>query len=313
MRAPGGDVAPRRPRSDPAGRPRPTRQGGGWIPYALIAPFFVAFTVFTVGPLLLAAWNSLFAKRLIGGTSFVGVDNYLRVFADADFWEGFRRIVLYGVIFTPLTICLSLLLALMIDSAATRGGGFFRMLFFVPHAVPAVVATLMWGFLYGPTISPFTDIAAKLGVAHLNLLSPGLVLFAIGNIGIWAYVGYNIIVFHAALRSIPGEVYEAAVLDGAGSWRIAWNIKIPMIKPVVTMVSIFSIIGTLQLLTEPLVLAPLAPRSIEANYTPNMYAYSLTSTGQQLNYVSALSFVLGAVVVAFSVIYLRVVNRRGDN
>lgn len=312
VRDPGG--ATRRTRVPGlAAPPRRRRRHGAWIPYALVSPFFVAFAVFTVGPLLLAAWNSVFATKLIGGTTFVGLDNYARVMQDPQFWEGFSRILVYGAVFTPLTIALSLLLALVIDAAVVPGGGFFRMLYFVPHAVPAVVATLMWGFLYGPTISPLTDIADSLGAPGLNLLSRDLVLFSIGNIGIWAYAGYNIMIFYAALRSIPAELYEAAVLDGAGRWRVAWSIKIPMMKPVLTMVSIFSIIGTLQLLTEPLVLQPLAPRAIENNYTPNMYAYSLTATGQQLNYVSALSFVLGAVVVAFSLLYLRAVNRRGES
>jgi len=304
------DTSPRPSARDAGPDRRRKRRAGWWLPYVLIAPFFTAFLVFTVGPLLLALYNSFFRTRLIGGTSFVWFQNYADVFTDEKFWEGFLRILGYGAIFTPLTIALSLFLALVVDAGVVRRSGFYRMLYFVPYAIPAVVATLMWGFLYGPTISPLTDIASAIGLRGFNLLDSSVVLFSIGNIGIWTFTGYNILVFYAALRSIPHEVYEAAVLDGANRWRIGWSIKIPLIKPVLTMVAIFSIIGTVQLFTEPMVLQPLAPRSLPANYTPNMYAYSLTATGQQLNYVSALSFVLGAIVVVLSVIYLRITNRR---
>ncbi|ACQ79713.1 binding-protein-dependent transport systems inner membrane component [Beutenbergia cavernae DSM 12333] len=296
----------------PADINEPSRKGrrrrGWWLPYALVAPFFLAFLVFTVGPLLLAAYNSLFEERLIGGTAFVGLANYADVLQDPKFWDGLGRIVYYGLVFIPLTIGFAIFLALVIDSGVLRRTAVYRTLYFVPYVVPSVVATLMWGFLYGPTISPFTQMAAWFG-RHLNLLDNDVVLYSIGNIGIWAFTGYNIMILHAALRSIPGEVYEAAVLDGAGRWRTGWSIKLPMVKPVITMIVIFSIIGTLQLLTEPLVLSALAPRAISAYYTPNMYAYALVSTGQQLSYVSALSFVLGAIVVAFSLAYVRFINR----
>jgi len=294
-----------------AALPRRARRGE-WIPYVLVAPFLIAMLVFTIGPLLIALVNSLFQDKLVGGTVFVGWDNYVRAIFDAKLWEGFGRVLLYGLIFTPLTIGLSLLLAIVVDSGAVRAGGFYRALYFVPYAIPGVVATLMWGFLYGPTISPFSDMAAAVGWDGLNLLAPQVVLFSIGNIAVWSFVGYNIMIFYAALRSIPNEIYEAAVLDGAGRWRIGFSIKVPMIKPVITMVVIFSIIGTVQLLTEPLVLQPLQPRSIPDNFTPNMYAYALASGGQQLNYVAAVSFLLGIIVVALSVVYTKVMNRKAN-
>ncbi len=288
---------------------RARRKRGWWIPYVLIAPFMIALLLFIGGPLIVTFGNSLFMDRLIGGTIFVGLDNYARALGDPKFWDGLGRLLLYGFIFTPLTLALSLLLAIVVDSKAVRGGNFYRALYFIPYAVPGAIATLMWGFLYGPTISPFTQIAEALGWGGLNLLSPGLVLFSIGNIAVWGYVGYNIMIFYAALRSIPEEIYEAAVLDGAGRWRIGWSIKLPMIKPVITMVVIFSIIGTVQLLTEPLVLQPLQPRSIPDSFTPNMYAYSLAAGGQQLNYVAAISFLMGLLVVALSVTYTKFMDR----
>jgi multiple sugar transport system permease protein len=279
-----------------------------WVPYLLVLPFVALFAIFFIAPLVGALANSLFTKKLIGGTSFVGLENYLRVLTDASFLGSLGRILLYAVIAIPIAILLPLLLALVADSGAVPRHGFFQTLFFLPYAIPSVIATLMWGFLYGPTISPFTDIAGWFGI-DLNLVSKELIMPSIANIGIWLAAGYNMIVFYSALKSVPPETVEAARIDGAGPLRIALSIKTRMIFPVVSTIVIFSIIGTLQLFAEPQVLQTIAPTVITSDFTPNLYAYSLAASGQQMNYVSAMTFVIGAIVIAFSVVYLRVTRR----
>ena len=284
----------------------------GWQrlwPYLLLFPFFVVFALFIFGPVLIGGYQSLFRDRVVGGRIFVGLANYLKVMGDESFWEGVRRIALFGIIFIPITVGLALLFALALDAGVVRWPSIFRLTFFLPFAVPGVVATLMWGFLYGPSLGPLTAMAEAAGIGHLEFLTESTMLFSIGNITVWLYVGYNMIVLYAALKAIPGELYEAAVLDGANSWRISWHIKIPLIMPVISVIMIFSIIGTLQLFTEPAVLRPLAPSVIGNDYVPNFYAFSLASTGQQFNYVAALSFVLATVVLMVSVAYLLVSRR----
>ncbi|MBO9625305.1 MAG: sugar ABC transporter permease [Microbacterium sp.] len=282
-----------------------------WVPYLLVLPFVALFAVFFIAPLVGALTNSLFTKKLIGGTTFVGLENYARVLTDASFLGSLGRIVLYAVIAIPVAILIPLILALVADSGVVPRQGLFQTLFFLPYAIPSVIATLMWGFLYGPTISPFTDIAGWFGI-DLNLVSKDLILPSIANIGIWLAAGYNMIVFYSALKSVPPETVEAARLDGAGPMRIALSIKTRMIFPVVSTIVIFSIIGTLQLFAEPQVLQTIAPTVITSDFTPNLYAYSLAASGQQMNYVSAMTFVIGAIVIAFSVVYLRVTRRYRD-
>ena len=145
---------------------------------------------------------------------------------------------------------------------------------------------------------------------RIAFLGQDTALFAIGNIAIWLYVGYDMIVFYAALRAVPRELTEAAVLDGASRWQIGRHIKIPLIMPVVSVIVIFSIIGTLQLFTEPTVLRPSAPDIIDRSYVPNMYLYSLASTGQQFNYVSAIAFVLAGVILLFALSYTAITRVR---
>ena len=138
-------------------------------------------------------------------------------------------------------------------------------------------------------------------------------LWSIGNIVSWEFIGYNMIILYAALRSIPEDLYEAAAVDGAGAVRTAWSIKIPAIRPAILLTVIFSVIGAFQLFTEPQLLRPLAPSVIDTSYTPNLYAYSLTFTSQEPNYAAAVSFLLGLVIVIVSSAVLFITSRRSQS
>ncbi|WP_164740315.1 carbohydrate ABC transporter permease, partial [Xanthomonas euvesicatoria] len=130
----------------------------------------------------------------------------------------------------------------------------------------------LWGFLYIPGLSPIIDIAQMFGI-QLDFLGAGTVLWSIANIVTWTYTGYNMLIIIAQLKSSPGDVYEAARIDGAGAWRTAMSIQLPLIRPALVLATVFSIIGTLQLFAEPQVLATSAP-AIDSQYTPNLSAYT---------------------------------------
>ena len=174
-----------------------------------------------------------------------------------------------------------------------RGSKAIRLLIFMPYAVPAVVATLMWGYLYGADFGPLAQIARSVGFGTPDFLSPENILGSMMNIVTWEFVGYNMIIMYAALRSIPSELYEAAEIDGAGQFRLAWSVKIPAIRPAILLTVIFSIIGTFQLFAEPSLLNAIAPDAITNAFTPNYYAYNLAFINQELNYAAAIAFLLG--------------------
>src|SRR6185503_14853997 len=109
----------------------------------------------------------------------------------------------------------------------------------------------MWGFLYGQDFGPIGQVFAAFGLDKPNLLSDGNVLGSMMNIVTWEYVGYNMIIMYSALRSVPAELYEAAEIDGASQFRVAWSIKIPAIRPAILLTVIFSIIGSFQIFAEP--------------------------------------------------------------
>ncbi|MEU6472975.1 sugar ABC transporter permease [Streptomyces massasporeus] len=275
-----------------------------------VAPFMVLFLLLFLAPLGYAAYLSLFQERLVGGTVFVGPDNYVTALTDPLLLRGVGRVALFFLIQVPLMLALALAFALALDSGLLRLARVIRLGIFVPYAVPSVVAALMWGYLYGPDFGPFAQLGRQLGVPAPNFLSDGWMLGSLANVVTWEFVGYNMIILYAALRTIPHELYEAAAMDGAGSWRIARSIKLPALKPALLLTLLFSVIGSFQLFNEPNLLMKIAPDVISSSYTANLYAYSLAFTGQQVNYAATVSFLLGLVIVIASYGVLLTANRR---
>jgi multiple sugar transport system permease protein len=277
--------------------------------YVFVAPFLVFFLLLFLLPLGYAAYLSLFKDQLVGGTVFAGLDNYTRAFQDSQLLHGVLRVAAFFLVQVPVMLLLALLAALAIDSGLLRAARLFRLGIFVPYAVPSVVATLMWGYLYGPDFGPLAQLGDRLGFAAPSLLADTLMLPALGNIVTWEFVGYNMIILYAALRTVPTDRYEAATVDGAGPWRLAWSIKIPALRPALLLCLVFSVIGSFQLFAEPQLIQRLAPTVINSSYTPNLYAYSLAFTSQQVNYAAAVSFLLGFVILVVSYGVLLTANR----
>ncbi|MEV6795967.1 sugar ABC transporter permease [Streptomyces sp. NPDC051320] len=294
------------PQSAAPGRAVPRRSPHGrrrWIGWGFIAPFLAVFAIVFLAPIGYSIYLSLFRDQLIGGNSFVGLDNYTQAFQDHEFWAGLGRVGLFLLVQVPIMLGIALLVALALDSGRLYGRDFFRISIFLPYAVPAVVATLMWGFMYGKQFGLVANINDHFGISLPDPLSPHLVLASIGNIVTWEFVGYNMLIFFAALRVIPQSLYEAAEIDGAGQWRIITAIKIPAIRGALVIATVFSIIGSFQLFNEASILKPLARNAITTSFTPNLYTYSLSFSGQQHNYAATVAIIMGVVtmIVAYAV------------
>jgi multiple sugar transport system permease protein len=266
----------------------------------------LVFAFVLVAPVLYSIYLSLFKDQLIGGNSFVGLANYVQVLSDEKFWDSVGRVAVFLVVQVPIMLALALFAALAIDSARLHLPSFFRIGIFLPYAVPAVVATLMWGFMYGTRFGLVANINDFFGITLPDPLSGSWILASIGNIVTWEFVGYNMLLFYAALRVVPADLYEAAELDGAGAFRVIRSIKLPALRPAIVIGTIFSIIGSFQLFNEPNILQPLAPNTIPTYFTPNMYAYNLSFSGQQYNYSATIAIIMG---VATAVIAYLVQNR----
>lgn len=291
------------PPAAPLGRVPRSRAKSEWKGLAFVAPFLVVFVLVFIAPVIYSIYLSLFREQLVGGTAFVGFQNYLTLFADPNFWEGFVRVLLFLVVQVPIMLVLALIAALAIDSGRLHGTGFFRIVVFLPYAVPAVVAVLMWGFIYGDNFGLAANVNDLLGSDVVQPFSRDWILASIGNIVTWEFVGYNMLIFYSALKTIPGELYEAAEIDGAGAMRVITSIKLPALRGAIVIATIFSIIGSFQLFNEPNILRTLAPNIITTYFTPNMYAYNLSFAGQQYNASATVAIVMGVItaVIAYVV------------
>jgi multiple sugar transport system permease protein len=295
----------------PGGRRLKPRERRGLAGFAFTLPFIGLFLAVFVAPLLYALYLSLFREQLVGGRSFVGLGNYAEGLTDEEFLGGVGRVVLFLVVQVPVMLVLALIFALALDSGRVRFAKFFRLGIFVPYAVPTVIAALMWGFLYGRDFGPLAEAAGKLGVPAPNFLGEHTMLWSIANVSTWTFTGVNMIVFLTALRAVPEEIYDAAAVDGAGAWRIALHVKLPLLRPAVLLCTIFSVIGALQLFAEPQIFSAIAPQVIGKAFTPNLYVYNLAFTDQRLNYAAALSVLMGAVALITSLGVVLVFRRRG--
>ena len=212
-------------------------------------PFAVVFVFVFIIPIVYAIYISFFKKQMVGGTKFVGFENYARLIQDPQFWSSVGRVTIFTVFQVPIMLFLAAAMALALDSMKLHGTKFFRISTFLPYAVPAVVSTMIWGFVYG----------AKYGLV-------------------------------GSLNDFLGT-----------EWQIVKSIKLPELKGSLAITVIFSIIGSFQLFNEPSILQNMVPgNAITTYYTPNMYAYNLSFTGNQSNYAAALAIVMAIITMAIA-------------
>ncbi|MDN6793547.1 MAG: sugar ABC transporter permease [Propionibacterium sp.] len=286
-----------------------------------VLPFALGFFLVFIIPICVAVYQSFFRSVPKGGGAygggelvkqFVGLDNFREVVQNERFWLGMGRVFLYGAIQIPVMIIAALLLALMIDSLVVKHVSVFRLGNFLPYAIPGVVAAMLWMYLYTPEISPIVKALAAVGI-HVNFMAPNIILASMANMTTWTYTGYNMLIFLAALQSIPKDLQEAARLDGASGWQIVWNIKVPLVRGAALLAVLLSIIGTVQLFNEPMILQ-VSNQWMGKDYTPMMLAYntmmgSLSPSGDGPG--SAASIVMALVAALLAAVYA-VAQRRTE-
>ncbi|MFI9613356.1 carbohydrate ABC transporter permease [Streptomyces sp. NPDC052023] len=311
------DIAARATRvAEPPVSRRRRLDGGGPRPGTVVAfviPFFLPFVLFYLLPVGYALWQSVRVVRRTGGqygtsyTTFGGFEQYVGVFQNGEFWAGIGRIGLFGVVQVPVMLFVALIMALLLDTPLLRLKSFFRITAFMPYAVPGVIAAIMWSYLYSPQLSPVVDALKGIGLEP-DFLGPGAVLWSAANVSTWLWTGYNMLIMYSALQSIPQELYEAARIDGASNWAIAWRIKVPIIAPSIVLTTVFSIIGTLQLYAEPAVLRQISS-NISSTFTPNMLAYAVAS-GNNYQQAAAISVVIAVITFVLSFGFMRLTSRK---
>lgn len=282
-----------------------------------LTPFFVLFTAAMIIPVCYALWLSLFTEKQSGlgfdgpRTVFDGLGNYASALGDQAFRDGFWVLLGYCAFYIPLMAGGAIVLALLLDTALARARRFFQLALFLPHAIPGLIAALIWIYLYTPQLSPVVKAMESGGIGFDFFSSQGT-LPSIVNIALWEWLGYNVVIFYAALQAVDRSLLEAATVDGAGNWRIAFSIKLPLIRSSLVMVLLFTIIGSLQLFTEPLILNRGSGSAVTSTWTPNMYAYSAAFERNDYGLAAAASVLIALVAAVLSFVVTRFTNNRKE-
>lgn len=285
------------------------------VPYLFVSPAMLLLIAFGILPIAVAAVISTTNMNISafanwGNVDFVGLDNYTKLFADKDFWQALGNTAFFALIGVPSIVVTSLVVALLFNRSQSRFFRALRSFYFIPAITAIVAVALVWGYLYNTQFGLFNYLLSLVGIEQVQWLSdPWLSKFSVALVAIWRGTGLNIIIFLAALQSVPKEYLEAASLDGAGGLRTTWSITIPLLRFAIFFVTVTTTISWLQFFDEPFVLTDGGP--LGATTSASIFLYKEGFRLNQFGYASAGSIILFAIIAIITLVQLRL--RRADD
>ncbi len=274
------------------------------LPYLLILPTFFFVAMFTAWPTILAFYQSFFRQRLniakFREPTFIGLGNYTALFSDDRFLLVLKNTLIYVLVTAPVSIILGFLFAMLINRAI-RGIGLARLAFFQPTILPMVSAATIWMFFFTPDYGLWNTFLQRFGYSGPQNWTgnPDLALIAIMIVAIWKNAGYYMIFYLAGMQSLPTDVYEAAVLDGANGWQMMWRITLPLLRRTTLFVSTIAFIGAFQMVDHIFVLTKGGPS--RASTVLLYYLWQVRFENQDVGRAAALTVILIAFLLLFTV------------
>ncbi|MEU1350548.1 sugar ABC transporter permease [Streptomyces sp. NPDC005786] len=290
----------------PPGR-RLSLTGGGGL---FVLPFLVFFGLFLVWPVVQGLWMSLTdASLTLHDPEFVGFANYAEAFADPDVWSSLGNTVLFTVISCVPLVLVAMAMALLVHSGLA-GQWVWRLAYFAPYLLPVTVVTLIWTWLYQPDIGFGNQLLTSLGLEPVGWLSDeSVAMWSVAALTVWWTVGFNFLLYLAALQSLPVTYDEAAALDGAGAWRRLWSVTLPQLRHTTVLVAMLQVLASLKVFDQIYILTKGGPNGSTRPILE--YVYDVGFTGYRLGYASAVSYVFFAIVIVVSVVQLRFFRQEG--
>jgi len=279
-----------------------------------LAPAIVILSVFFFAPVIAGFVLSvtdfdLYTLGDVHNLRFVALRNYQELLGNPVFWTAFGNTLYFALVGGPLTVAVSLIAALLINSKLTRWKSLFRTIYFAPVVTTLVAVSVVFKYLYHPR---FGIINLALGALHLPqpdwLGDPHFAMPAIILLAVWKGFGYTMIIFIAGLQNIPEELYEAARLDGAGVWGQFRHVTLPMLGPTFLFVGIVVAIGQLQIFAEPYVMTAGGP--LNKTLTIVMMMYQQGFKFWRMGYAAAVAFILFLVIGAATLLQMRLQEKR---
>ncbi|MCX4878374.1 carbohydrate ABC transporter permease [Streptomyces sp. NBC_00847] len=297
--------------SDVSASPPSRRNSYTIAPLVLIAANVVLFALFFVWPAVIGLVYSFTNYTGVGAFQFIGLSNYHNLFGDSTFYDALTRTLLYTVLFVPLNFVLSLLIANVLVSKHAKGVSVARILFFIPWLLSPIVVGVLWRWLFGENFGLVNYVIEKLGGHAVPWQSNAdLSLVVVVMAAAWAWTGFSMLLFIAAIKNVPVSYYEAASLDGAGPWRQFISITLPSIAPTSFIVILLNTINSMK--EYPLFVSLNNGGPGTSNNLLVQYIYQTGFQRGQIGYASAASFVLMLILMAVAIIQL-IVNRRVEN
>ncbi|MBK3632095.1 carbohydrate ABC transporter permease [Streptomyces asoensis] len=280
-------------------------------PLVLIAANVVLFALFFVWPAVIGLVYSFTNYTGVGAFQFVGLDNYHNLLGDSTFYDALTRTLLYAVLFVPLNFALSLLAANLVVNKYAKGASVARVIFFIPWLLSPIVVGVLWRWLFGENFGLVNYIIEQFGGGAVPWQSNAdLSLIVVVMAASWAWTGFSMLLFIAAIKNVPVSYYEAASLDGAGPWRQFVSITLPSIAPTSFIVILLNTINAMK--EYPVFVALNNGGPGTSNNLLVQYIYETGFKRGQIGYASAASFVLMLILMAVAIIQL-IVNRRVEN
>jgi multiple sugar transport system permease protein len=273
--------------------------------YVFVSPWLIGFLIFGLYPIVMSIYYSLCQYDVLRIPQFIGLDNYKELlFNDDYFWISIYNTLFYLVFRTPFVIIGSLLLAVLVDNSI-KGMKFFRTIYFTPSIISGVILSVLWMWLLNPEYGLINNALGYFGIqGPLWLIDPNWSKPALILMSVWSIGGGRMLVFLAALQSVPKNLYEAVEIDGGGWWAKFKNVTIPHVSPVIFLWTIIEVIFALQVFVEAYVMTKGGPLNSTLFY--NLYLYNKAFDDFQMGYSSALAWILFVIAMVLTYIQFRV-------
>ncbi len=304
-------------------QPSPTQPRKGfrkyWHLYAAISPFYLIFLGFGLFPVGFSLYLSFHRWDGLGSMEWAGLSQYQYLLSDTDFWNSIGNTVVIWALATFPMIFLAMVTAVMLNSAV-RFKGLYRVAYFLPNVTSVVAIAIVFGSIFSTNAGMVNAVLNAVGIDQVAWLNtPWGIKITIAALMTWQWTGYNAIIFLAGLQTIPSDLYEAARMDGAGPIQTFFRITLPLLRPTLLFVLVVSTVTGLQSFSEPQVLLQTSSNDStfaggpgHSGQTMVLYFFQQTFDNNDFGYGAAVAWGIFLVVVLFSIINWRLVQRRGD-
>lgn len=292
-----------------AGRPGPVRRDGAWTWYILIGPPFALLFLLTAAPLAVSLYTSLLKWNLGNpvGPSFIGLQNFIDLATDSSFWHSLGLTGYQVVVTVVIQLVLGTLIALLLNQDF-RGSNLLRSVYLIPMMTTPVVVGLMWRLLYNTDSGMVNYLISLVGIGKVDWLgNSATAMPAVIGADVWLSTPFVVVLILAGLRSVPSEVYEAAQMDGANSWKAFWGVTLPLLKPMILLTILFRVMDAIRRFDTIYIMTGGGPGN--STETLDLHAYFYAFTYLDIGKGSAMATVLLAIIFGSSFFVLRRLQR----